>query len=86
MHPFGGTTCEMIAQQEAEVIVVPLFVDYGPDASLVEFGTPRTIGDPEELHLVGEEIAALGNRARAAARVDHPGVARFDGLITYPGP
>lgn len=86
MHPFGRTTCEMIAEQDAEVIVVPLFVDYGPDASLVEFGAPRPVSEPDDLHLVGEEIAALGNAARAAAGNRHPEIDRFAGLISYPGP
>lgn len=84
MHPFGRTTREMIAAQEAEVVVVPLFVDYGPDVSLVDFGTPRTVSEPDDLHEVGEEIAALGNRQRAAARVAHPGIERFGGDISYP--
>lgn len=83
MHPIGRTTREMIAHQDEEVLVVPLFVDYGPDVSLVDFGTPRCVTDPEELHAVGEEIAALGNRQRGAARVTHPHVDRFRGTITY---
>jgi hypothetical protein len=84
MHPFGRSTCEMIAGQDAEVIVVPLFVDYGPDVSLVEFGTPRTVAEPDDVHLVGEEIAALGNRQRRLARELHPGIDRFAGEISYP--
>lgn len=84
MHPFGRTTCEMIAGQDAEVIVVPLFVDYGPDASLVEFGSPRTVTDPDDVHLVGEDIATLGNRQRRIARELHPEIERFAGEISYP--
>ncbi len=84
MHPFGRTTREMIARDDPAVVVVPLFVDYGPDASLVDFGTPRTVSDPDDVHGVGEEIAALGNAQRAAARVAHPDVARFAGTIRYP--
>jgi hypothetical protein len=85
MHPFGRSTGEMIAAQEHEVLVVPLFVDYGPDASLVEFGAPRSVSVPDDLHLVGEEIAELGNRARSHARELHPQIDRFGGHITYPG-
>jgi hypothetical protein len=85
MHPFGRSTTEMIAEQDQEVVVVPLFVDYGPDASLVEFGAPRTVSEPDELHLVGEEIAELGNAARTHARSLHPDIERFRGHITYPG-
>jgi hypothetical protein len=83
MHPFGRTTREMIAAQDEEVVVVPLFVDYGPDASLVAFGTPRTVTDADELHGVGEEIAALGNRERGAAQHSRPDIDRFRGTITY---
>jgi len=85
MQPFGRTTREMMARPDGSVVVVPLFVDYGPDASLVEFGTPRSVADPDEVHAVGQEIAALGNRQRGAALARHPEVARFRGAITYPG-
>jgi hypothetical protein len=84
MHPFGRTTREMIARDDPAVRVVPLFVDYGPDASLVEFGEPRHISDADEVHAVGEEIASMGNRQRAAARAAHPDVSRFTGVIRYP--
>jgi hypothetical protein len=82
MHPFGRTTREMIAAVPG-VVVVPLFVDYGPDVSLVDFGTPREVAEPDDLHSVGEEIAAIGNRQRATAH-ERTGVDRFGGLITYP--
>ena len=83
MHPFGRTTREMIAGDDPTIQVVPLFVDYGPDASLVDFGEPRHVSDPDDVHLIGEEIAALGNRQRAAARAGHPDVGRFRGTIRY---
>jgi hypothetical protein len=83
MQPFGRTTREMIARDDPDVVVVPLFVDYGPDASLVDFGTPRNVADPDEAHGVGVEIAALGNRQRGAAVVAHPDIDRFRGSITY---
>lgn len=83
MHPFGRTTREMIARDDPNVLVVPLFVDFGPDASLVEFGTPRNVADPDDAHAVGEEIAALGNRQRRMAEQVHPDVERFRGTITY---
>jgi hypothetical protein len=84
MHPFGSTTREMIARDDPSVVVVPLFVDYGPDASLVDFGTPRNVADPDDVHAVGQEIAALGTHLRRAARVTHPDVGRFAGDIAYP--
>lgn len=83
MHPFGRATREMIAREDETIIVVPLFVDYGPDASLVDFGTPRHITDPDEAHGVGEEIAQLGNRERRRGVIEHPDVERFRGTITY---
>lgn len=83
MQPFGRTTREMIAHDDPAVVVVPLFVDYGPDASLVDFGTPRNVSDPDDAHAVGVEIAALGNRQRGAAVARHPDVSRFAGTITY---
>jgi len=83
MHPFGRSTREMIAGDDPGVLVVPLFVDYGPDASLVDFGDPRHIDDPDEAHGVGEEIAALGNRCRRDAQVTHSAVDRFRGIIHY---
>ncbi len=83
MHPFGRATREMVARDDPEVRVVPLFVDYGPDASLVDFGTPRHVADPDDVHAVGEEIAQLGNRQRQAARRTHPEVERFAGTIQY---
>jgi hypothetical protein len=84
MQTFGRTTSEMIAHQHAEIVVVPLFVDYGPDSSLVEFGSPRPIAEPDDLHAVGQEIASLGTAQRAAARAAHPEIERFRDAITYP--
>ena len=83
MHPFGRTTREMIARDDPSILVVPLFVDYGPDASLVEFGQPRHVAVPDDVHAVGDEIAELGNRQRRQARITHPDVERFRGAISY---
>jgi hypothetical protein len=83
MHPFGRTTREMIAGEDPRILVVPLFVDYGPDASLVDFGEPRHVIDPDDAHGIGEEIAALGNRQRRDACVAHPAIERFRGPIRY---
>ena len=86
MHPFGRTTREMIARDDPTIQVVPLFVDYGPDASLVDFGDPRNVSDPDDAHGIGEEIAALGNHQRLAARTTHPDIERFRGTIHYSAP
>jgi len=83
MHPFGRTTREMVAGSDSSIVVVPLFVDYGPEASLVEFGTPRPVAHPDDVHAVGEEIAELGNSQRRQARTTHPDVERFRGTIRY---
>ena len=83
MHPFGRTTREMVASPDPSILVVPLFVDYGPDASLVEFGHPRQVSDSDQVHAVGEEIASMGNRQRRQARVSHPEIERFGGTINY---
>jgi hypothetical protein len=85
MQPFGRSTREMIARDDAEILVVPLFVDYGPDVSLVGFGTPRSVGHPDDAHEVGVEIAGIGNDLRREARTLHPDVERFRGTISYSG-
>ena len=65
-------------------VVVPLFVDYGPDASLVDFGTPRNVADPDDVHAVGEEIAAAGQPpAPGGTRGPIPRSGRFAGTIRY---
>ena len=83
MHPFGKATREMMVGSDPSTLVVPLFVDFGPDASLVEFGHPRRVTDPDEVHGIGAEIAALGNRQRRHARETHPEIERFRGTIRY---
>ena len=59
--------------------VVPLFVDYGDEISLVEFAEPTRVADADAAHHIGEVIAAMGNRQRGMARVTHPDVERFRG-------
>lgn len=86
MQPFGRTTREMIARDDPSIVVVPLFVDYGPDASLVAFGDPRHVADPDAVHAVGAEIAQLGNHERAEGRRAHPEIDRFRGTIRYADP
>ncbi len=84
MHPFGKSTRSMLAGAcGAGAWIVPLFVDYGETASLVEFAEPTRITDPERVHHVGEVIAAMGNAQRGMARVVHPEVERFRSRIYY---
>ena len=84
MHPFGRSTRSMLANACASgAWVVPLFVDYGEELSLVEFASPTRITDAEGAHHLGELIAAMGNRQRGMARLTHPGIDRFAARIFY---
>jgi hypothetical protein len=84
MHPFGKATRSMLANAcRAGAWIVPLFVDYGDQLSLVEFAEPTRVTEPDAVHHVGEVIAAMGNTQRGMARVNHPGVERFRSRIFY---
>lgn len=84
MHPFGKATRSMLATAcRTGAWVVPLFVDYGDEISLVEFAEPTRVADPDSVHHIGEVIAAMGNRQRGMARLTHPGVDRFGARIFY---
>jgi hypothetical protein len=84
MHPFGKTTRSMLANAcAADAWVVPLFVDYGDEISLVEFAEPTRVTDHDAVHHMGEVIAAMGNRQRGVARITHPGVERFAASVFY---
>lgn len=63
--------------------VVSTFVDYGQDVSLVEFGDPVQITDPEDMHLVGAHTADLGNTAREKASEKHPEIDRLQRRVLY---
>jgi hypothetical protein len=84
MNPFGKSTRSLIADACSHgARVIPLFVDYAEDVSLVEFGDPIQPTDPADVHHVGEVIAAMGNMARGVAHTQHPDVARFTSRIFY---
>jgi hypothetical protein len=84
MHPFGRTTRSMLAGAcTTDAWIVPLFVDYGDQISLVEFGEPTRVADDDSVHHIGEIIAAMGNRQRGMARITHPGIDRFAARIFY---
>ena len=84
MNTFGKSTRSLIADACAQgAHVIPLFVDYAEDVSLVEFGDPVQPRDDGEVHHVGEVIAAMGNMARGTARTQHPEVGRFANRIFY---
>ena len=84
MHPFGKSTRSMLANAcRSGAWVVPLFVDYGDEISLVEFAEPTRVTEADAVHHLGEVIAAMGNRQRGMARLTHPGVERFGARIFY---
>lgn len=84
MNPFGRSTRSLIADACTQgAWVVPTFVDYDADVSLVEFGEPTRPTDGAGVHHVGEVIAAMGNMARGVARTEHPDVERFRTRIFY---
>ncbi len=84
MNPFGKSTRSLIADACSHgAHVIPLFVDYAEDVSLVAFADPVQPTDAAEVHHAGEVIAAMGNRARGEARTRHPEVGRFANKIFY---
>lgn len=84
MHPFGKATRSMLANAcRSGAWVVPLFVDYGDQISLVEFAEPTRVTDADGVHHLGEVIAAMGNAQRGMARVTHPDIERFRSRIFY---
>jgi len=84
MHPFGHTTSSLIAMaSDKGASVLPLFADYGSDASLVRFGEPMKIKSPEDTHEIGLRIADMGTRARHEAIDLYPDIKRFRGDIVY---
>lgn len=84
MNPFGRSTRGLIADACTQgAWVVPTFVDYDVDASLVELAEPVQPTDQLAVHHVGEVIAAMGNMARGVARTEHPDIERFTKRIFY---
>ena len=90
MEPFAhGTREDLYAAVQAGASIYPIFGDYGDHVSpsVVVIGDEiRSLDSPEHAHVVGETIAAMGNRARAQAAIDHPDVARFQIPIRYRTP
>lgn len=87
MEPFArGTREDLFAAVQAGAVIYPVFGDYGnrDEPSVVEIGTGITaLASAQDAHRIGETIAAMGNRARAAAAIEHPDVARFRTPIRY---
>ena len=87
MEPFAaGTREDLYLAARAGAAIFPIFGDYGnrDEPSIVEFGPEiRRVDSPNHAHAIGEMIAALGNRARGAAALEHPDVPRFRVPIRY---
>jgi hypothetical protein len=87
MEPFArGTREDLYLAVNAGAAIYPIFGDYGnhEEPSVVVIGDEITsLASPQHAHAIGEVIAAMGNRARAAAAVEHPDVARFRTPIRY---
>ena len=84
MRAFGDGTNELIIEAcDKGAVIIPVFVDYGPEASIVRFLGERTVASRDGCHDVGRDIAAVGTYARAEAKQNHPGVDRFNYPVTY---
>lgn len=84
MNPLGeGTRRTLIHACKAGAHVVPLFVDYGTDHSLIEFGEPVQVRTDDEAHEIGTTIAEMGNQQRKVAQGTHPHIDRFTQPIVY---
>lgn len=90
MEPFAhGTREDLFQATQLGASIYPIFGDYGDheSPSVVVIGDEITsLASAEHAHVVGEVIAAMGNRARAKAAIDHPDVARFQVPIRYGTP
>jgi len=87
MEPFApGTREDLYLAVRAGASIYPVFGDYGnrDEPSIVEIGDEIThLASPQHAHAIGAIIAGLGNRARGAAAIEHPDIARFHTPIRY---
>jgi len=84
MSSFGKGTSElMIEACEQDALIIPVYVDYGNDASIVKFLEPRSVSSIEDCHQVGQDIAATGTYARGEATGKYPQIKRFHYPVTY---
>jgi len=84
MSAFSKSTSQlMIDACNDGAIVMPVFVDYGADASIVEFAEPRQVKNMDDCREVGKEIARTGSIQRGMASVKHPDIKRFKVPIEY---
>ena len=78
-----GTNELMIEACKKGARIVPAFVDYGSDASIVEFLPECSVNSQEDCHEIGRAIAAMGSYAHAEAKQQHQQVERFNYPIAY---
>lgn len=84
MSSFSHSTSQlMIDACNDGAVVLPVFVDYGADASIAEFIEPRVVNSIDDCNEVGREIARTGTIQRGIASVNHPDVKRFKTPIEY---
>ena len=84
MSSFSKSTSQLMIDACNEgAVVVPVFVDYGADASIAEFSEPRVVRSIEDCNEVGREIARTGTIHRGIASVNNPNVKRFKTPIEY---
>lgn len=87
MSRFGKGTNEMLeAASQRGATVIPAFVDYGFDQSVVRLLDPipgYAIKDTSDCDHIGEAIAAAGSFARGEAHVRNPDITRFGKKVLY---
>jgi hypothetical protein len=84
MTPFSKATCQMMIDACREgAQLVPIFVDYGNDASIVEFMDARRASNLDECHQIGQDVAMTGTILRGRASAKYADIGRFRVPINY---
>lgn len=87
MGKYGSSTSELLIDaSQSGALIVPLFADYGSDASIASYLDPIEPGEiknRDDCDAIGDLIAAEGNRARAIAGVTSPNIKRFGQKVVY---
>lgn len=84
MSRFSKSTSQLIIDACNEgATVIPIFVDYGNDASLAKFLEPRQVRSQSDCDEVGQEIARAGTIARITSGIKNPHIKRFGTPVIY---
>jgi hypothetical protein len=87
MSHFSGATADLIVEANNRgATIIPVFVDYANDQSIVAFLDPippASITSREDCDSIGSEIAATGSLARGEMHHKHPDIARFGNKVIY---